>query len=71
MSTPQGPTIITAPIGGEDYILVLVARQAAYVAAHPSHFSPLSPPPLEWFVRDGEAAHVVLPSSPESTGGAG
>ncbi len=58
------PADISGPISGEDYMLVLVARQDAYMAARPQS-GPLRrfPPLLEWFVRDEDVEHVVLPES--------
>ena len=53
-------TILSGPISGEDYMLVLAARQAAFVAAQSSP-ELRYPPLLEWFIRDEDAAHVVLP----------
>lgn len=60
-------TTLTGPISGEDYMPVLVARQAAYTAARPeSGPLPRFPPLLEWFIRDEDAEHVVLPESTPS-----
>ncbi|RLK58468.1 hypothetical protein [Actinokineospora cianjurensis] len=50
-------TALSSPISGEDYIEVLLARQAAYQGAHPYRFPPL----LEWFVRDEDVDYVELP----------
>jgi len=61
---PADSTALTEPISGEDYILVLLARQAAYVATL-EQSGPLLrfPPLLEWFVRDEDEQHVVLPET--------
>lgn len=50
---------VTAPISGDDYIEVLAARQAVYVAAHPHGPLPL----LEWFIADGDERFVQLPET--------
>lgn len=52
-------TKLTGSISGEEYIQVLLARQAAYVGAHPYGFPPL----LEWFVRTEDEPYVVLPDA--------
>lgn len=53
---------LSAPISRDDYMLVLLARQAAYVVAQ-QESGPLLryPPLLEWFIRDEDEAYVVLP----------
>lgn len=52
-------TALSSPISSEDYIQVLLDRQAAYVAAHPLKYLPL----LEWFVRAEDEPHVVIPET--------
>lgn len=54
-------TKLTGPISGEEYIQVLLARQAAHVAAHPHPRG--WPPLLEWFVRAEDEPYVVLPEA--------
>lgn len=57
-------TTLAGPISGEDYMLVLAARQAAYMAARPESGPLLRfPPLLEWFIRDGDEQYVALPES--------
>lgn len=53
---------LSGPISGEDYMLVLAARQAAYEASRPQSGPLLRYPSLlEWFVRDEDVEYVVLP----------
>jgi hypothetical protein len=57
-----------ARLTGEQYIAVLLGRQADYVATHPGR---RYPPLLEWFVRDGDEDLVDLsaediPPEPEA-----
>lgn len=52
-------TEITGPIAAEDYITVLVARQSAWRSRNPQV---TLPPLLEWFIREGDEAHVILPN---------
>lgn len=53
-------TTLTGPISGEDYMQVLLARQAAFVAEHDEL---LYLPLLEWFIRDEDVEYVVLTES--------
>jgi len=61
---PADSTALTEPISGEDYMEVLVARQAAYVATQ-GQSGPLQRflPLLEWFVRAEDEPFVILPES--------
>jgi hypothetical protein len=54
-------TKLTGSISGEEYMQVLLARQAAYVATHPHPRG--WPPLLEWFVRAEDEPYVVLPAA--------
>lgn len=65
LNTPQEPADISGPISVEEYMRVLAARQAAFVAAQSSP-TLRYPPLLKWFIRDEDAAHVVLPESAPS-----
>jgi hypothetical protein len=58
---PADETALTRHVSGDEYIGVLLARQAAYLAAHPPRRPGLRPL-LEWFVRDEDAAWVTLPA---------
>lgn len=49
---------ITEPMGAEDYMTLLAARQEAWMAAHPAVRWPAL---LEWFILPGEEALVRLP----------
>jgi len=51
------PGPMSARLTGEQYIALLLQRQADYVAAHPGR---RYPPLLEWFVRDGDEQLVDL-----------
>jgi len=51
------PGPMSARLTGEQYIAVLLQRQADYVTAHPGR---RYPPLLEWFVRDGDEELVDL-----------
>lgn len=54
------PAPLSVPIDGDAYIEILLARQAAYVSRnfpYGTHLMPL----LESFVRDEDAAFVILP----------
>jgi hypothetical protein len=53
---------LTGPISGDDYMLVLAARQAAYEATR-KRSGPLlgCPTLLEWLIRDEDVEFVVLP----------
>jgi hypothetical protein len=59
---------MSARLTGEQYIALLLQRQADYVAAHPGQ---RYPPLLEWFVREGDE-HLVdlsaedIPVEPEN-----
>lgn len=56
----EEPAPLTEPISGEDYITLLLARQAAWIARnHPNGTT--RPPLLEWFIQDGDDAFVILP----------
>jgi hypothetical protein len=58
------PAELTAPVTGEEYMEILLARQAAYVARHQADRITLRfPPLLDWFVRDGDEQYVVLPET--------
>lgn len=62
MSTfTDGVVPLSAPIDGEEYMRVLLDRQAAWEAAHPGpgRFRPL----LEWFIVDGDEHQVRLPEA--------
>lgn len=54
-----GPRL-SAPIDGEDYIRILLERQAAWEAAHTG---PYLRPLLEWFIAPGDEKWVRLPES--------
>lgn len=57
---PVPVAALAAPIDAEDYIEVLLTRQAAWVAAHSLRcLSPL----LEWFVEPGDEQWVRLPDT--------
>lgn len=50
---------LAAPIDAEDYMQLLLDRQAAWEAAHPHHrLRPL----LEWFIAPGDEQWVCLPA---------
>jgi hypothetical protein len=50
---------LTAPIDAEDYMQLLLKRQAAWEAAHPHYrLRPL----LEWFIEPGDERWVHLPA---------
>jgi len=51
------PGPMSARLTGEQYIAVLLERQADWVTAHPGW---RYPPLLEWFVRDGDEDLVDL-----------
>jgi hypothetical protein len=54
----DGIAPLTAMIDGEDYMRVLLDRQASWEAAHPDcRLRPL----LDWFVVDGDEQWVILP----------
>lgn len=53
----EEPAELTAPVTGEEYMTILLARQAAYVSRNPGTLLPL----LEWFIRDGDEDFVQLP----------
>src|SRR3954471_14726815 len=53
----EDPAEITEPVTGEQYMEILLARQAAYVSRNPGTLLPL----LEWFIRSGDEAYVILP----------
>lgn len=56
-AVPNEP--LAAPIDAEDYIQLLLDRQAAWEAAHPYHrLRPL----LEWFIEPGDEQWVRLPA---------
>ncbi|MFD8496315.1 hypothetical protein [Amycolatopsis sp. NPDC059657] len=55
------PTDLTEPVTGEQYMDILLARQAAWIARYDGNRS--FPPLLEWFIRDGDEAFVVLPAA--------
>jgi len=57
-------TALSGPVRGEEYMQVLLARQAAYVATQ-EQSGPLQryAPLLEWFVRDEDVEYVVLPEA--------
>ena len=62
MSTfTDGVVPLSKPIDGEEYMRVLLDRQAAWETAHPGPgcFRPL----LEWFIADGDEQWVRLPGS--------
>lgn len=53
---------ITEPISGDDYVrTILVARQEAWLSAHPSRRARGFPPLLEWFVQSEDERFVQLP----------
>lgn len=54
------PAPLSEPIDGEAYIEVLLARQAAYISRNFPYGTDI-PPLLSHFVRDEDAAFVVLP----------
>jgi hypothetical protein len=62
------PGPMSARLNGEQYVAVLLERQAEWVAAHPGR---RYPPLLEWFVREGDE-HLVdlsaedIPVEPEN-----
>jgi hypothetical protein len=59
---PADETALTRHVSGGEYIGVLLARQAAYLAAHPPRRPGLLPL-LEWFVRDEDEPWVMLPEA--------
>lgn len=56
----EEPAPLAAPITGEEYMGVLLARQAAYIARNFPNGTSL-PPLLEWFIRDEDEPFVILP----------
>jgi hypothetical protein len=55
----EEPVSLTAPITGDEYIKVLLARQSAYIARHGGNLT--MPPLLEWFIRAEDEPFVILP----------
>jgi hypothetical protein len=56
------PAPLTSPVNGDEYIAILLQRQAAWIARnHPrgTRFPPL----LEWFIQDGDEKWVQLPET--------
>lgn len=54
---------LTAPVTGDEYVAVLLGRQAAWTAEHPTVRPYGFPPLLEWFVRDEDEPFVTLPDA--------
>jgi hypothetical protein len=55
------PTPLTAPISGEDYIALLVARRDAWEARNGGARPYGLPALIEWFIEDGDEKFVQLP----------
>lgn len=63
---PDEPAALDHPISGEEYIELLLARQAAWMSRNPLRKTrlPSLPPLLEWFIREGDENFVRLPEKP-------
>lgn len=59
------PAPLDHAITGEEYIAVLLARQAAWISRNRSYGAD-RPPLLEWFIRDGDEDFVHLPEEAPS-----
>ena len=59
-SPALSPAPLNAPIDAEDYVDLLLARQAAWHAARPHVSLPLLP---EHFIEDGDEKWVILPDA--------
>lgn len=53
------PAELAAPVTGEQYMEILLQRQAAWITRHGGNRT--LPPLLEWFIRDGDEQWVHLP----------
>jgi hypothetical protein len=54
------PAPLSKPVTGDEYMAVLLQRQAAWIARHGGDRT--RPPLLEWFIRPGDERFVQLPS---------